>query len=131
MTIALNAYYSAGRSGCTRIAREGVQCVNPIFQRPAKENSSIAGAALSQKVLWGSGTAISINGGRPTSNNYTLDGLVNTDTALNTPAVILSQDAIQEFKVQSETYSAEYGFSANQVNIVSKSRDQSIARDCV
>jgi len=69
----------------------------------------------------GTGNAISINGGRPTSNNYTLDGLVNTDTALNTPAVILSQDAIQEFKVQSETYSAEYGFSANQVNIVSKS----------
>ena len=69
----------------------------------------------------GAGNAISINGGRPTSNNYTLDGLINTDTALNTPAVILSQDAIQEFKVQSETYSAEYGFSANQVNIVSKS----------
>jgi outer membrane receptor protein involved in Fe transport len=69
----------------------------------------------------GEGNAISINGGRPTSNNYTLDGLVNTDTALNTPAVILSQDAIQEFKVQSETYSAEYGFSANQINIVSKS----------
>ena len=69
----------------------------------------------------GEGNAISINGGRPTSNNYTLDGLVNTDTSLNTPAVILSQDAIQEFKVQSETYSAEYGFSANQINIVSKS----------
>jgi outer membrane receptor protein involved in Fe transport len=69
----------------------------------------------------GEGNAISIDGGRPTSNNYTLDGLVNTDTALNTPAVILSQDAIQEFKVQSGTYSAEYGFSANQVNIVSKS----------
>jgi hypothetical protein len=69
----------------------------------------------------GEGNAISINGGRPTSNNYTLDGLVNTDTALNTPAVIVSQDAIQEFKVQSETYSAEYGFSANQINIVSKS----------
>ncbi|MDQ1451968.1 MAG: hypothetical protein QOK38_1834 [Acidobacteriaceae bacterium] len=69
----------------------------------------------------GEGNAISINGGRPESNNYTLDGMSNTDTALNTPAVILSQDAIQEFKVQSETYSAEYGFSANQVNIVSKS----------
>ncbi|PYT76342.1 MAG: hypothetical protein DMG40_26325, partial [Acidobacteria bacterium] len=69
----------------------------------------------------GEGNAISINGGRPTSNNYTLDGLVNTDTALNTPAVILSQDAIQEFRIQSETYSAEYGFSANQVNIVTKS----------
>src|SRR3984893_13571858 len=69
----------------------------------------------------GVGNAISINGGRPESNNYTLDGLANTDTALNTPAVILSQDAIQEFKVQSETYSAEFGFSANEVNMVSRS----------
>lgn len=68
----------------------------------------------------GAGNAISINGARPESNNYTLDGLINTDTALVTPAVILSQDAIQEFKVQSGNYSAEYGFSANQINIVSK-----------
>jgi Carboxypeptidase regulatory-like domain len=68
----------------------------------------------------GAGNAISINGSRPTSNNYTLDGTSNTDTALGTPAVILSVDAIQEFKEQTATYSAEYGFSANQVNIVSK-----------
>ena len=67
------------------------------------------------------GNAISLNGARPESNNYTLDGTTNTDTALGTPAVILSQDAIQEFKVQDATYSAQYGFSANQVNIVSKS----------
>jgi len=71
----------------------------------------------------GEGNAISINGSRPESNNYTLDGMVNIDTALNTPAVILSQDAIQEFKVQNATYGAEYGFSANQVNIVSKSSE--------
>src|SRR5439155_21394712 len=69
----------------------------------------------------GKGDAISINGQRPTSLNYTLDGLVNTDTALNTPAVILSQDAIQEFKEQTATYSAQYGFSASQIDIVSKS----------
>jgi hypothetical protein len=69
----------------------------------------------------GAGNAISINGSRPTSNNYMLDGTSNTDTALGTPAVILSVDAIQEFKEQTTTYSAEYGFSANQVNIVSKS----------
>ena len=68
----------------------------------------------------GQGNAISINGGRPEGNNYTLDGLINTDTALVTPAVILSQDAIQEFKVESGTYSAEYGYSASQINIVSK-----------
>jgi hypothetical protein len=69
----------------------------------------------------GAGDAISINGSRPTSNNYMLDGTSNTDTALGTPAVILSVDAIQEFKEQTTTYSAEYGFSANQINIISKS----------
>ena len=68
----------------------------------------------------GAGHAISINGSRPTSNNYLLDGTSNTDTALGTPAAILSIDAIQEFKEQTTTYSAEYGFSANQINIVSK-----------
>ncbi len=68
----------------------------------------------------GEGNAISINGGRPEGNNFTLDGLVNTDSAMETPAVILSQDAIGEFKVQSGIYPAEYGFSASQVNIVSK-----------
>ena len=46
----------------------------------------------------GQGDAISINGSRPTSNNYLLDGTTNTDTSLNTPAVVLSVDAIQEFK---------------------------------
>ncbi|MBI3667775.1 MAG: carboxypeptidase regulatory-like domain-containing protein, partial [Acidobacteria bacterium] len=60
----------------------------------------------------GVGDAISINGSRPTSNNYLLDGTANTDTSLNTPAVVLSIDAIQEFKEQTATYSAEYGFSA-------------------
>jgi hypothetical protein len=69
----------------------------------------------------GEGNAISINGGRPEGNNFTLDGLVNTDQAMETPAVILSQDAIQEVKVQSGIYPAEYGFSASQVNVVSKS----------
>ena len=74
----------------------------------------------------GEGNAISVNGGRPEGNNYTLDGLVNTDAALVTPAVILSQDAIQEFKVSSGTYSADMGFSATQINIVSKGGTNSL-----
>src|ERR1035441_1852666 len=35
---------------------------------------------------------------------------------------IFSQDDLQEFKAHSATYSAAYGFGANQVNIVCKSR---------
>jgi len=67
------------------------------------------------------GGSYSINGARPTGLNYTLDGIINTDVALNTPAVIVSQDAIQEFKEQTATFSAQYGYSSNQVDIISKS----------
>ena len=69
----------------------------------------------------GAGSAISLMGARPTSNNFMIDGTSNTDTALGTPAVILSVDALEEFKEQTKTYSAEYGFSATQINLVSKS----------
>ncbi len=69
----------------------------------------------------GAGNAISLMGARPTSNNFMIDGTSNIDTALGTPAVILSVDAMEEFKEQTKTYSAEYGFSANQINLVSKS----------
>jgi hypothetical protein len=69
----------------------------------------------------GVGNAISIMGARPTSNNFMIDGTANIDTAVGTPAAILSVDAMEEFKEQTKTYSAEYGFSANQINLVSKS----------
>jgi len=69
----------------------------------------------------GVGNAISIMGSRPTSNNFMIDGTANIDTALGTPAAILSIDALEEFKEQTKNYSAEYGFSANQINLVSKS----------
>ena len=69
----------------------------------------------------GVGNAISISGARATSNNFMIDGTANIDTALGTPAAILSVDAMEEFTQQNKTYSAEYGFSANQINLVSKS----------
>ena len=69
----------------------------------------------------GVGNAISLMGARPTSNNFMIDGTANVDTSLGTPAAILSVDAMEEFKEQTKTYSAEYGFSANQINLVSKS----------
>ena len=55
----------------------------------------------------GVGNAISIMGARPTSNNFMIDGTANVDTSIGTPAAVLSVDAIQEFKEQTTTYSAE------------------------
>ncbi len=69
----------------------------------------------------GAESGISINGQRATSNSYTLDGMPNIDASEAQAAVILSVDAIQEFAVQSSTYSAQFGFSASQVNLVTRS----------
>jgi hypothetical protein len=74
----------------------------------------------------GKGNAWSINGSRPEANTYYLDGMLNTDQALNTPSVVMSIDAIQEFKTLSGTYSAQYGFSANQVSVTTKSGGNSL-----
>src|SRR5262249_11663972 len=85
-----------------------------------RNGGRVEGAGEQGAMRQGAGNAISINGARPTSNNYLLDGTSNTDPALGSPSAILSVDAILEFKEQTGTYSAEYGFSANQVNIISK-----------
>jgi Carboxypeptidase regulatory-like domain/TonB-dependent Receptor Plug Domain len=68
----------------------------------------------------GAESGISINGQRATSNSYTLDGMPNIDASEAQAAVILSVDAIQEFAVQSSTYGAQFGFSASQVNLVTR-----------
>ena len=69
----------------------------------------------------GAGDAISINGSRPESNSYLLDGILNTDQTVNVPSLNLSIDAIEQFKVLSETYSAQYGLGANQISVVTRS----------
>ena len=79
---------------------------------PPAENSQNASA----------GGAVSINGAREHSNNFLLDGVDNNDSYINQILVPPSIDSIQEFKVQSSTYSAEFGRSAGgQFNYVTKS----------
>ncbi len=68
------------------------------------------------------GGAISVNGAREQSNNFLLDGVDNNDPYINQYVVLPSIDAIQEFKVQSSDYSAEFGRSGGaQINVVLKS----------
>src|SRR5215467_4368898 len=60
---------------------------------------------------------ISMSGARATWSNYTLDGITNTDVDFNTYILQPSVDALQEFKVQSGVYPAEFGREAGQVNV--------------
>ena len=63
----------------------------------------------------------SVNGMRNQSNNFLLDGASNNDT-FNTGFVMRPPpDAIQEFKIQTHSYSAEFGRnSGSVVNVVTK-----------
>jgi Carboxypeptidase regulatory-like domain len=67
------------------------------------------------------GNALTIQGARPDSNQYMLDGITINDTYYQTPALIPSIDAIQEFQEQTKGYSAAYGGGANQINLTTKS----------
>jgi len=66
-------------------------------------------------------SAMSVNGNRAQSNNFLIDGSDNNDLVVNYFTVDISTEAIQEFKVQTSTYSAEFGRSpGGQVNVATK-----------
>jgi len=68
------------------------------------------------------GGALSVNGAREQSNNFLLDGVDNNDPYINQYVALPSIDAIQEFKVQSSDYSAEFGHAGGaQINVILKS----------
>ena len=78
--------------------------MNPLYWRPGQRS------------------AVSIGGNRPNANYFLLDGASNTDPTFNTLNFSPSPDAVQEFRVQTGSYSAEMGGAGGgQVNIVTRS----------
>src|SRR3954469_24541209 len=58
---------------------------------------------------WRASSTFVANGMRTRDNNFLLDGVDNNELNLNTVIIFPSVDAIEEFKVQTSTYSAEFG----------------------
>src|SRR5690349_6494254 len=67
-------------------------------------------------------TPVSVNGTRSNATNYVLDGAQNNDHYSNAPNPMPNPDALQEFSVQVNNFSAEFGRQGGGVvNAVTKS----------
>jgi outer membrane receptor protein involved in Fe transport len=78
----------------------------------------------SNTLIYGSDSpgAVSVNGGRGRANNFSVNGGDANDQFVNLPTVQPSPDSIQEFRVLTNTFDAEYGRnSGSVVNVVTKS----------
>lgn len=77
--------------------------MNPLYWRPGQRS------------------AITIGGNRPNANYFLLDGVSNTDPTFNTANFSPSPDAVQEFQVQTGSYSAQMGGAGGgQINIITR-----------
>lgn len=57
----------------------------------------------------GRGLGLSVNGQRPSASNFLLDGLENNNYLITGPAVTVPPEAVQEYRISTNNYSAEYG----------------------
>ena len=85
--------------------------MNPLYWRPGQRS------------------AVSIGGSRPNANYFLLDGATNTDPTFSTQNLSASPDAVQEFQVQTGSYSADMGGAGGgQINIVTRSGTGALSR---
>src|ERR1700733_205932 len=84
---------------------------------------------LGNDTFYGSDKAgvVTVNGGRGRANNYSVNGGDGNDLFANLPAIEPSPDSIEEFRVISNSFDAEYGRNSGAVvNVVTKSGTNAI-----
>jgi hypothetical protein len=102
----------------------GRMLIDLVLTVPGAHLSHGAAAGDMSSLYWrpGQRSAISIGGNRPNANYFLLDGATNTDPTFSTQNFSASPDAVQEFQVETGSYSAEMGGAGGgQINIVTRS----------
>lgn len=97
-----------------------------VVDLPAGNGSQLELALLAPNVTSQSGGTAgeggSVGGNRPRNNNFTLDGVDNNDNIVTGHVIDVIPEAVGEFTILTNEYSAEYGHSsAGQFNTVTKS----------
>jgi hypothetical protein len=101
----------------------GRMLIDLVLTVPGAHESHGAQAGDISPLYWrpGQRSAVSIGGNRPNANYFLLDGTSDTDPTFNTLNLSPSPDAVQEFRVQTGSYSAEMGGAGGgQINIVTR-----------
>ncbi len=75
-------------------------------------NLSLLGAGVASSGAVGAGVGPSVGGQRPRNNNFTVEGSDNNRKDITGPIVALPNDAVREFTVLQNQFSAEFGHSA-------------------
>ena len=93
----------------------------------------VQGNGRSRSFLWQQPVAgaVSVNGGRGRANNFSVNGGDANDLFVNAPAVQPSPDSIEEFRVITNNFDAEYGRNSGAVVNVVTNPAPTIARRCV
>lgn len=95
--------------------------VSPItgYSSTNGETASAGGGSVSGGLNPGTQ---SVDGGRPGANGFMVNGADAQESVQSVAAIIPNLDSIQEFRVITNNFNAEYGnFSGGQINVVTKS----------
>lgn len=94
----------------------------PLNGRDITQLMSTQAGVISQSQSSSEGNAFVVNGSRGNGVAYTLDGGMNTDSYRNYSGLFPNPDAIQEFSVQTNNFSAEYSNATGAVvNVITRS----------
>ena len=112
------------RQSVDSLPLNGRMLIDLVLTVPGAHVSHGAATGDMNALYWrpGQRSAVSIGGSRPNANYFLLDGTTNTDPTFNAQNLSPSPDAVQEFQVETGSYSADMGGAGGgQINIVSRS----------
>jgi outer membrane receptor protein involved in Fe transport len=124
VTVQAEAAEVETRSGALREVIDSARIVElPLNGRnPLQLQYLVAGSGGINSAGQEQNDSVSINGSRPNTNNYTLDGADNHDPYFNTPSIFPNPDALEEFSLQTSSYAADRGRNAGAImNAVTRS----------
>ena len=103
--------------GLTATSRQAVEL--PLG--PARDVNNLALLAPNAFSAPGS-TGISVNGQRARNDNFSIDGSDNNDISVTLATVPVVPEAVQEFRLQTNPYSVEFGRNSGaQIDVITKS----------